>query len=89
MIGPFGPFFFAVGRGHVDLVTKARCEEIAQENAAAFVSVNMPGEGWRYWFEGPNRGDPFDRELAKTVLGQLAAEGIELPGLPLRPVSRK
>jgi hypothetical protein len=73
-------YFFGLGRGYVDKVTRARADDIAAEHGAWFVLVDLPGEGWRYWFAGPNRGEPFDRDLARAVLDELDAAGVELPG---------
>lgn len=38
---------------------------------------NIPGDGWSYWFVGPNRGEPFDRDLKAAVLAEIDAKGIE------------
>jgi hypothetical protein len=73
-------YHFGLGRGRVDYATSRRVDEIAAEHGVDFVVVNLPGEGWRYWFNAPNRGEPFDRDLARAVLDALVAAGVALPG---------
>lgn len=71
-----GPFFFGLGRGRVDATTRALIDRVAARHGATFVNANLPGEGWRFWFELPNRGAPFDRATARAVLDDLEREGI-------------
>lgn len=75
-----GEYFFGLGRGRVKASVERRVDRIAKKHGARFVAVKLPGEGPRFWFSGPNRGEPFDRALALEVLAAVAAEGIELPG---------
>jgi hypothetical protein len=75
-------YFFGVGTGKVPDVICKRLDKIATKHGATFTMVNMPGEGWRYWFACPNRGAPFDGAVAKAVLDEVEAAEIELPGRP-------
>lgn len=34
------------------------------------------GSSPRYWFSGPNRGEPFDRDMAAAVKRDLIAAGV-------------
>lgn len=74
-----GEYFFLVGRGYVDDRTRAAVDRVAAKHGVTFVRVNLPGEGWRFWFSGPNRGAPFDRELAARVRADLDAAELFLP----------
>ena len=75
---------WGVGRGEV-----ARADEIdavAREVGGYGLSnPKLPGEGWRYWFSGPNRGQPFDRALERETWEALKAAGLLRPDgtLPL------
>lgn len=65
--------FFGCGRGKVAKRIDRALTKLARKHGADFVAVDLPGDGPRYWFAAPNRGEPFDRALAKEVLD--AAEG--------------
>lgn len=66
-------YFFGLGPGH--LSEDAR--RIAKLHGADLVNYNDPGTGARrHWFTGPNRGEPFDRQLAAEVSGALEKAGV-------------
>ena len=64
-------YFFGLGNGKVLQHERDRIERAivrADLDGVGLVCINDPGPGWRYWFTGPNRGEPFDRRLAADVL---------------------
>lgn len=67
-------YHFGTGRGRV--LNRRRIEKIASDNGATFVNVNLPGEGWRYWFSAPNLGHPFDSATRDRVLVALDRAGL-------------
>lgn len=66
-------YFFGYGVGQVSASRAARVDKIARRHGASFVAPSMP-EGPRFWFATPNRGEPFDRDTARTVLAAVQAE---------------
>ena len=66
-----GEHFFGTGRGRVSARESARLERIARRHGASFVAVSLPGDGPRYWFLCPNRGEPFDGETARAVMADV------------------
>lgn len=38
--------------------------------------MTLPGDGPRYWFAGPNRGNPFDARLEQSVWQALRDAGL-------------
>lgn len=66
-------YYFGLGRGRLDTAEVARREAIAERHGCTFVHTQLPGEGWRSWYAGPNRGEPFDRQLAADVLGEVCS----------------
>lgn len=70
---------FGCGRGRINNKIATRANEVARRHGAVLNNINNPGQGWIYWFAGPNRGDPFDRAMANAVRDDLEREGIELP----------
>jgi hypothetical protein len=69
-------YLFGAGNGRVKTRVADRIDRIARKHGARFVSCVLPGDGPRYWFAGPNRGDPFDQAMADAVWGELAAAGL-------------
>jgi hypothetical protein len=61
---------FGGGKGEVGKAEAARIDRAIAKTGheATFTNVKLPGDGWRYWFAGPNRGEPFDRQMAAEVL---------------------
>lgn len=72
-------FCFLVGRGEVPAKTVKKIRAIEKECRVDFHNPKLPGQGYRYWFSGPNRGNPFDRALADEVREALERAGITLP----------
>lgn len=68
-------FHFGVGRGEVDDSICAQVCKIAKKHGATFINPRLP-EGWRYWFAGQNRGNPFDRALSDAVWSDLEKAGL-------------
>ncbi len=71
-------YFFSSGSGKIPAQLASRIDKIARQHGARFVSVTLPGEGPRFWFAGPNRGNPFDQRMANDVMADLATAGIDL-----------
>lgn len=71
-------YFFGLGRGRIPSKIAKRADAIASKHGACLVNPRLPGEGYRYWFAGPNRGEPFDRAMARAVLDDLDAAGVDL-----------
>lgn len=51
-------------------------DKIAHRHGAGcgFTEIYDPGQGWKGWFAGPNKGEPVDFELATAVLRDVEAE---------------
>lgn len=64
-------YMFGVGRGRVDGEIVDKVQEVAEKHDCDFVHGYFPGDGFRYWFAGPNRGHPFDREMGRAVIDDL------------------
>lgn len=69
-------YMFLSGRGRITDSVARRVRLIARAHGAEFVHVNLPGDGWRFWFVGPNRGFPFDRALENEVADSLRKKGL-------------
>lgn len=78
-------YMFGSGKGHLP----AKADKIAGKHGASLVNYTdaacLCGHGCpphrckasrRHWFVGPNRGEPFDRDLAKAVESDLARAGL-------------
>lgn len=76
--------FFMVGKGHVSPSLAARLDTIAGKHDAEFVSVDLPGEGPRFWFACPNLGAPFDAQTERAVRDALQGAGLLDPDGRLR-----
>jgi hypothetical protein len=68
-------YLFGVGSKRIPPSFGARVDEIAQRHGCDFVWVRL-AEGPRYWFAGPNRGSPFDGQMAAAVWADLQAAGL-------------
>ena len=68
-------YFFGTGSGKVAKSKAARLDALASKHGCFFVAVKLP-EGARYWFGGPNRGEPFDRKMARAVLADAERAGL-------------
>ena len=60
-------FGFNVKRGKQTREQIAFHDRIARRHGCVYVYVYDPGNGWMGWYEGPNRGFPFDSQLAKAI----------------------
>jgi hypothetical protein len=69
-------YFFGSGNGKIKPALAARIHRIAVQHGAHFVSVTVPGDGPRYWFTCPNRGNPFDQAIERAVWDALESEGL-------------
>jgi hypothetical protein len=67
---------FSVSRNKPSRVNARKIENIAKRNECDFVEYVDPGDGYKNWFAGPNRGAPFDDAMARAVMGDLRAAGL-------------
>lgn len=67
-------FMFGVRRGTLTKEERAVRYRAARKHGCGFIYVKLPGTGFQSWFAGPNRGNPFDRDLAAAVLGELPGD---------------
>jgi hypothetical protein len=72
-------YMFGVGRGKVTAAKAKKVNAIAKKHNAWFITANIPGDGHKYWFAGPNLGHPFDKAMAEAVYADLDVAGISLP----------
>lgn len=77
-------FLFLVGSGQLSDETIKAADGIAAEHGVTFVGADLPGDGWRYWFAGPNQGAPFDGQLRERVYSALAAADLVASDKPFR-----
>lgn len=71
-----GEYAFGGGRGELAKRVYDRADKIARKHECVLVNVDLPGGGWRYWFAGPNLGEPFNREMARDVYADLRKAGL-------------
>jgi hypothetical protein len=69
-------YLFGSGNGRVKTRLANRIDRIARKHGACFVSCVLPGDGPRYWFACPNRGNPFDQATEQAVWEDLVAAGL-------------
>ena len=69
-------YLFGVRRGWLEDAEVQRYEAVAEKHGVDFYYCNMPGEGLKSWFSGPNMGAPFDRRLAESVQHDLKKAGV-------------
>jgi hypothetical protein len=69
-------YLFGSGNGRVNTRLANRIDRIARKHGACFVWATIPGDGPRYWFACPNRGNPFDQATRDAVWGELIAAGL-------------
>ena len=74
-------YFFGLYRGHLSARLVKRVE--TRFPHVSVVNYTEPRGEKRGWFAGPNRGDPFDRHMATTVLAfaRSIAKGCDLEKL--------
>jgi hypothetical protein len=71
-------FFFAASHSPVPATVAKKRNAIAREvggKGCGYVAAKLP-DGYRSWGFGPNRGDPFDRDLAQRVRDAWTAGGV-------------
>lgn len=65
------PHLFGIGDHRVSKREQARIRGAIKKSdwkGVEFIHCNMPGEGWKYWFAGPNQGGCFDKSMEIEVL---------------------
>ena len=61
-------YMFGVTRRKVSAREYAKRDQICHEEGGyGYTQINRPGNGWLGWYSGPNRGEPFNRNLAARV----------------------
>lgn len=70
-------YFFGLHQGHLPELA----DEIAEKHGAWHVNFTEPDGRQRGWFACPNRGAPFDQQVADAVLAEIEAAGL-LEGAP-------
>ena len=71
-----GEYMFGLGRGRVSDATYKAAEDIAKRHDCTLNLYQDPGQGPRYWFAGPNLGEPFDGAMRSAVIADLDAAGL-------------
>lgn len=72
-----GEYIFGVGDGRLAEKTAKAAGRIARRHGCWLVRYTEgDGSSPRYWFSGPNRGEPFDRDMAAAVKRDLIAAGV-------------
>ena len=67
---------FGVGRGKLTAQAHKAFNTAANKHDALFCgNPNVPGSGYRFWFECANRGSPFDNATARAVMAELKRGG--------------
>jgi len=69
---PASPFMFGVRHGVVSRAEQRHRESVASRHDCSWIYTRDPGQGLLSWFEAPNRGDPFNSDLARRVAADLA-----------------
>ena len=65
-------YFFGVTKAKITKKEAARRQRIAAKHGATFVGpVDLPGNQSTGWFACPNRGEPFDSQIARAVMAEL------------------
>ena len=71
-------YMFGVSRQKPTRKAAKKMEQIAKRHGAYLIEGSFPGDGYKRWFVGPNRGHPFDRALSHAVYQDLVEAGIVL-----------
>ena len=64
-------YHFGLHSGHLT----SEADRIARRHGATHVNYTEPNGERRGWHSGPNRGEPFDSDLAAEVLAAVDAAG--------------
>lgn len=67
---------FGVSRVRPTRAAAKRMQAVADKHGADLVEVTLPGTGYQRWFEGPNRGFPFDKAMSDAVWADLERAGV-------------
>jgi len=69
-------FMFGVGKGKLTAAEKNIAERVAKKCGVTFCgNPKLPGQGYTYWFETRNYGEPFNRNTAAEVAAALISAG--------------
>lgn len=66
-------YLFGMGYGKLSATDVRARKRAARAEGCSFIHADMPGEGWRFWFSGPNLGSPFDQNMERRVFSALRA----------------
>jgi len=64
-------YMFGVSREKLSRKDAKRYARVAGKHGFTFVEAILPGEGYKRWFAGPNRGHPFDGEAERAIRQEL------------------
>ena len=69
--------FFMVGVGLIPNKQRKKIERVLKKlgDDVDFINPNLP-EGPRFWFSGPNLGEPFNSRMERETRAALAAAGL-------------
>ena len=70
---------FGVGGGQILADAGQRIDRIARRLGATFAWANLSGQGPRYWFACPDRGEGSNAQCERDVWAALEAEGLAGP----------
>jgi hypothetical protein len=68
------PYMFGVHRTKLSERAREVYKRAAEKHGCTFIDGTFPGMGYQRWFEAPNRGAPFDRDIERAVFATIAAE---------------
>ena len=77
-------YLFGLGPGHMP----KRADMVARKHGATLVNYTEPRGEKRHWFAGPNRGEPFDSQMAREVMSALEAAGVTAIGAKYKKAVR-
>lgn len=66
---------FGSGNREIKDATSIKIDKIARKHGYVLNNPKLP-EGWRYWFAGPNRGNPFDQAAEEAIWADLETAGL-------------
>ena len=70
-------YHFGYGHGRLSPQEYQRIADIIRKHGMTITNAKRPGEGWVYWFAAPDRGEPFNDELAKAVMAEVGSVAVK------------
>lgn len=69
---------FGLGRGKLSKATIQKVDRVVRPLGVTLVTYRDPGNGHRFWFCGPNLGEPFNQALSQQTRKALETAGVDL-----------